>query len=45
MESQRKAPNKYNKVNQQKKYHLLSLVYRKATPLKDVPLFTPRLQK
>lgn len=45
MDSQRRAPGKYNKVNQQKKYHLLSLVYRKAIPLRDVPPFTPRPPK
>jgi len=39
------GPQKYNKVNQQKKYHLLNLFYKQKMPLREVNLFVLRQLK
>jgi len=30
------GPQKYNKVNQQKKFHLLTLIYKERMPIREV---------
>lgn len=37
--------HKYNKVNQQKKYHLLNLFYKQSMPLREVNIFVLRQPK
>lgn len=39
MNTSKKGSNKYNKVNQQKKFHLLTLIYKQRIPIKEVYSF------
>ena len=45
MECSRKGASRYNKVNQQKKFHLLTLIYKRHLPVREVTPFPCRPHK